>query len=110
MVKNQLRDIFCKALNTLHPADAIQKKLVSDEDFEDEKILRKNKNKRKRKKKKEKKECKHEVAAKDKELKRIKKVEKNKKDMWARLKDLNNNFAKMKEQKKLDKKKKLYFP
>ena len=30
--------------------------------------------------------------------------------MWARLKDLNNNFTKMKEQKKLDKKKKLYFP
>ena len=30
--------------------------------------------------------------------------------MWARLKELNNNFAKMKEQKKLDKKKKLDFP
>ena len=30
--------------------------------------------------------------------------------MQARLKELYNNFAKMKEQKKLDKKKKLYFP
>ena len=30
--------------------------------------------------------------------------------MWARLKELNNNFAKMKEQRKLAKKKKLYFP
>ena len=29
--------------------------------------------------------------------------------MWERLKKLNNNFAKMKEPKKLDKKKKLYF-
>ena len=31
--------------------------------------------------------------------------------MWARFKELNSNFAKMKEQKKLDnKKKKFYFP
>ena len=29
--------------------------------------------------------------------------------MWARLKELIKSFAKMKEQKKLDKKKKLYF-
>ena len=29
--------------------------------------------------------------------------------MWVRLKELNNNFAKMKEQKKLYKKKKFYF-
>ena len=51
---------------------------------------------------------------KTKELKRIKKAEKDKRDekeMWARLKELNINFAKMKEQKKLDnKKKKLYLP
>ena len=51
---------------------------------------------------------------KTKELKRIKKAEKDKRDekeMWARLKELNSNFAKMKEQKKLDnKKKKLYLP
>ena len=40
---------------------------------------------------------------KTKELKRIKKAEKDKRDdkeMWARLKELNINFAKMKEQKK----------
>ena len=30
--------------------------------------------------------------------------------MWARLKELNNNFAKIKEQTKPDKKKKLCFP
>ena len=29
--------------------------------------------------------------------------------MWATLKELNNNIAKIKEQKKLDKKRKLYF-
>ena len=34
----------------------------------------------------------------------------DKMEIWARLKELNNNFAKMKEQKKLDKKKKIYFP
>ena len=63
--------------------------------------------------KEEKKERRREIAAKNKELKQIKKAEKNKKDekeIWARLKELNNNFAKLKEQKKLDKKKKLYFP
>ena len=47
-------------------------------------------------------------------LKQIKKAGKDKRDkkeMWARLKELNHNFATMKEQKKLDnKKKKLYFP
>ena len=51
---------------------------------------------------------------KTKELKRIKKAEKDKRDekeMWARLKESNINFEKMKEQKKLDnKKKKLYLP
>ena len=57
-------------------------------------------------------ERRREIAAKNKELKRIKKAEKDKKDakeMWARLKELIKSFAKMKEQKKLDKKKKLYF-
>ena len=60
--------------------------------------------------KKTKKERRRETAAKNKELKRIKKAEKDKRDereMWARLKELNNIFAKMKEHKKLDKKKKL---
>ena len=52
-----------------------------------------------------------EIAAKNEELKWIKKKEKdkrNEKEMWVRFKELNNNFAKMKEQRKLDKK--LYFP
>ena len=41
---------------------------------------------------------------KNKELKRIKKAEKEKKDqkeLWSRLKELNENFAKMKEHKKI---------
>ena len=48
-----------------------------------------------------------------KELRQIKKAEKLKQDekeTWVRLAELNNNFAKMKEQKKLNKKKKPYFP
>ena len=64
--------------------------------------MQKNKNKRIWKKKKE---SRREIAAKNKELKRIKKAEKDKRDekeMLTRLKELNNNFAKMKEQKKLD--------
>ena len=50
---------------------------------------------------------------KNKELKGIKKADKDKQDkkeMLVRLKELNNNIVKMKEQKKIDKKKKLYFP
>ena len=63
--------------------------------------------------KNKKKERRYEIAAKNKEFKQIKKAEKDKKDkrgMQGKLKELNNNFAKMKEQKKLEKKKKLYFP
>ena len=44
-----------------------------------------------------------EIVAKNKELKRIKKSKKDKRDekeMWARLKELNCNFAKVKEEKK----------
>ena len=50
-----------------------------------------------------------ETAAKNKELKRIKKAEKekeDKKELWCRLKELNGNFAKIKEQKKWNNKKK----
>ena len=76
--------------------------------------MRKNQNKRKwKKKKQQQKEHRRETAAKNKELEQIKKAEKDKKDekeMWARLRELNNNFAKIKEQIKLDKKKKLFFP
>ena len=53
--------------------------------------------------KKQKKEHRCEIVAKNKELRWIKKAEKdkkNKREMWGRLKELNNNFAKMKEQKK----------
>ena len=95
------------------PQNLPQKKLVKDEDFEEEKkIAEEQKQKEMEEKKKKKKERRHVIAAKNKELKQVKKAEKNKRDkqeMWARLKKLNNNFAKMKEQTKLVKKKKLYF-
>ena len=50
--------------------------------------------------------------AENKELKQIRKAEKEKEDeqeLWSRLKELNNNFAKMKEQKKLNNKKKEFY-
>ena len=96
---------FSKVQNSPPLADAIQKKLVSDEDFEEgKKNCGRTKTKRNGRKK-QKKERRREIAAKNKELKRIKKAEKDKRDekeMLTRLKELNNNFAKMKEQKKLD--------
>ena len=62
--------------------------------------------------KQNKRERRQEIAAKNKELKRIKKAEKemeDKKELWSKLKELNSNFAKMKNQKKLnDKTKKIY--
>ena len=65
-------------------------------------------------KKQKRKERRSETAAKNKELRQIKKkaekLKQDKKEIWARLVELNNNFVKMKEQKKLNKKKKLFFP
>ena len=62
--------------------------------------------------KQRKRERRQEIATKNKELKRIKKAEKemeDKKELWSKLKELNSNFAKMKSQKKLnDKTKKNY--
>ena len=105
---------FSKSQNSPAPAGAIQKKLFSIDDFEEEKrIAEEQKQKEMEEKKQQKKEHRHEIATKNKELEQIKKAEKDKKDekeMWARLRELNNNFAKIKEQIKLDKKKKLFFP
>ena len=50
--KKSIEGYFSKVQNSLPPAGAIQKKLVSNEDFKEEKKLQKNKNKRKWKKKK----------------------------------------------------------
>ena len=87
---------------------------VSDEDFEEEKkIAEEQIQKKVEEKKKKKKECRCEIVVKNEELKWIKKAEKDKKDekeMWARLKELNNNFAKMKEPKTLIKRKGFIFP
>ena len=49
------------------------------------------------------------IASKNKELNQIKKARKetsNKKELWSKLQELNNNFAKMKKHKKLNNKKK----
>ena len=73
---------------------------MTDEDFAAEKILAKEQIQREMKKRKQKRQ---EIAAKNKELERISKVEKgeeNEKELWSRLKEANNNFAKMKEEKK----------
>ena len=64
--------------------------------------------------KKRERECRRKIAANSKELKRIKKAEKDKRgerEIWARLKELNSNFAKVKGQKNLDDKRKSFvFP
>ena len=55
-------------------------------------------------------EQRQEIAAKNKELKRIKKEEKNKQDekeLWDRFREINATYAKIKESKKQHKKKKL---
>ena len=94
---------FSKPQNSPPTEGAVQKKLVTDEDFEEEKkIPEKQKQKEMEEKKTKKRERRREIAAKNKEFKRIKKTEKDKmdeKEMWTRLKELNSNFAKMKEQK-----------
>ena len=57
-----------------------------------------------------KRERRREIAAKNEDLKRIKKEEKNKqdkKDLWARLWEINATYAKIKKCKKQHKKKKL---
>ena len=57
-----------------------------------------------------KREQRRDIAAKNKELKRIKKEEKNKQDekeLWDRLREINATYAKIKEIKKQHKKKKL---
>ena len=78
------------------------------------KLLKNKKKKKKWKKKTRKRERRRNIAAKNKELERIKKAEKDKRDekeMWPRLKELNSNYAKMKEQKKsIIKRKSFIFP
>ena len=59
--------------------------------------------------KQRKREQRREIVSKNKDLKLIKKAEKekvNKKVFWSKLQELNNNFAKMKVNKKLNNKKK----
>ena len=59
--------------------------------------------------KQKKREQRREIVSKNKDLKLIKKAEKekvNKKVFWSKLQELNNNFAKMKVNKKLNNKKK----
>ena len=70
-----------------------------DEDFEKENGWLKNKNKRNGREKTKKKRTNVRNCGKKKKLKRIKKGEKEKEDgkqLWSKLKELNNNFAKIK--------------
>ena len=79
---------------------AVQKKLVTVEGLEREKMADEQKQKEIGEKKPKKKELRWEIAAKNKELKKIKKAEKeneDEKELSSRLKELNENFAKMKE-------------
>ena len=69
--QKSIEGYFFQAQNSPPPVGATQKKLISDEDFEEEKKLWKTKNKRKWKKKTKKKERRREIAAKNKERKRV---------------------------------------
>ena len=87
-----------------------KKKVVNNEDFEKEnKLAEEQKQKEMEERKQRKKEQRQEIASKNKELKWIKKAEKekaNEKKMWSKLQELINNFAKMKQHKQLNNKKK----
>ena len=103
--QKSIKRYFSKAQNSPPPAGAIQKNLVSNGGFEEEKKIAEEQRQKEMEEKNKKKEHRREIAAKNKKLKRIKRAGKDKKDekeMWVSLKELNNNFAKMKEQKKLD--------
>ena len=80
---------FSKPQNLPPTEGVVQKKLVMNEDFEEEKKIVVEQKQKKWRKKNKKRERRHKIAAKSKELKRIKKAEKEKKDekeMRARLK------------------------
>ena len=57
---------FSKVQNSTPPAGAIQKKLVSNEDFQEDQKFWKDNNEKKWRGKSKKKECRHEIAAKNK--------------------------------------------
>ena len=68
--QKSIEGYFSKAQNSLPPAGAMQKKLVSDEDFEEEKkIVEEQKQKEMEQKKEKEKKHRREIAAKSKELK-----------------------------------------
>ena len=67
---------FSKVQSSPPPIGAIRGNLVINEDLQEEKKMWKNKNKKKWKEKNKKMERTNEIAAKNKELKRIKKAEK----------------------------------
>ena len=68
--QKSIEGYFSMAQNSPTPGGAIQKKLFSDENFEEEKKkLWKNKKQKETEEKNKKKECTREIAAKNKELK-----------------------------------------
>ena len=92
------------------PRGVVQKKLVTGEDFEREKNWQMNAKQKEMEEINKKKELRQKIVAEYKEFKRIKKAGKekeDKKELWSRLQKLNENFGKIKEHKKNNKKKKV---
>ena len=98
--QKSINSYFAKNKHSSSPPGAVQKKLVSNKDFEEEKKLAGElKQQEMEEKKPRKREWRHEIAAQNKELKRIKKAKKDKEDekeLWGRLKELNASFTKIK--------------
>ena len=67
--QKSIQGYFSKAQNSPPPAGAIQKKPFSNEDFEEEKEYAEEQKQKEMEEKKQKKERRHEIAAKNKELK-----------------------------------------
>ena len=82
---------------------AIQKRLITDFDFDKEKKLtNKTKQKKLEEKKRRKQEGRRQTASKYKELRQIKNAEKEKitkNELWGSLQELSSSFAKLKEKK-----------
>ena len=100
--KNQRKFEEGQQLPTL---GAVQKELLTERDHEEENISWWAKRKRTEGRRNQRKAKRGLFAAKDKKLKCLKKAKKtNKKELWGRLQELNDSFAKIKENKQTNKK------
>ena len=106
--QKSVNSYFAKTERSSPPTGAMQKKLVSDEDFQEKiKLTEEQKQRETEEKKQRKRERRREIAARNKELKRIKKAKKDKEDeklLLCRFRKLNASFGKMKEHRKLNNK------